>query len=437
MLDPCLKQYVGPQKLHGAIKFEHVVFGYTAERPILKGIDLHIPAGRKVALVGLSGGGKTTLVKLIPRFYEVTQGCVKVDGVDNRHYPLHILRQNVSMVLQDSVLFEGTLRENIAIGRPDASAEAIINAAKKADIHDTIVTVLGGYDRQIGEQGHDLSSSQRQRIAIARALLRDAPILVLDEPTASLDAEAEAEVLHALETLVVGRTVLLISHRLSTLGNVDEIIVLKDGCIVEQGNYQELKRQGGVFAHLLKEQACYNVDFARPAGAQSILVSAFSQQQHSLPLAVSHAQPVLAGMRYPQGAMPPQGGGYGNGQSVPPRGGYGSGQSVPPPPPVPPNANGPAPSKVIVELDGNVISERRLDKPVLTVGRLSGNDIQVPNQRVSRLHAKIRSEDGAWVIEDAESVNGILYNGKRIEKLVLSSGDVIHIAPGAVLRFQG
>jgi ABC-type multidrug transport system ATPase subunit len=436
-VNPYLKQYVGPQKLRGDIKFENVVFGYTAERPILKGIDFHIPAGRKVALVGLSGGGKTTLVKLIPRFYEATQGSVKVDGVDNRQYPLHILRQNISMVLQDSVLFEGTVRENIVIGRPGASEEEIIDAAKKADIHHTIVNALGGYDRQICEQGNDLSGSQRQRMAIARAILRDAPILVLDEPTASLDVEAEAEVLHALDMLVVGRTVLMISHRLSTLGNVDEIIVLKDGCIVEQGNYQELKRLDGIFAHLLKEQTCYNVDSVRHAGDRSILASAFSHQQYSLPLAVSNVQPVLGGMRYPQGAMPPQGGGYGNGQPLPPRGGYGNGQSVPPPPPVPPAAKGPSPSKVIVELDGKVISERRLDKPVLTVGRLSGNDIQVPNQRVSRLHAKIRSEDGAWVIEDAESVNGILYNGKRIEKLVLSSGDVIHIAPGAVLRFQG
>ncbi len=206
---------------------------YTKDRLILKGINLHIPAGRKVALVGLSGGGKTTLVKLIPRFYEIQQGSVKVDGADNRMYPLRVLRESVSMVLQESVLFEGTIRENIEVGRPGASIEEIIDAAKKANIHDTILNALGGYDRMVREQGKDLSGGQRQRMAIARAILRDAPILILDEPTAALDVESEAEVMNALDKLVVGRTVLMISHRLSTLGSVDEIIVLKEGLIVE------------------------------------------------------------------------------------------------------------------------------------------------------------------------------------------------------------
>ncbi|HEU5230135.1 MAG TPA: ABC transporter ATP-binding protein, partial [Ktedonobacteraceae bacterium] len=270
--------YYGPQKLQGDIHFEQVHFGYTKDRVVLQGINLHIPAGRKVALVGLSGGGKTTLVKLIPRFYEIQQGTVKIDGVDNRMYPLRVLRQNISMVLQDSVLFEGTIRENIEIGRPGATMDEIVDAAKKANIHETILTLLGGYERTVREQGKDLSGGQRQRLAIARAILRDAPILILDEPTAALDVESEAEVMHALDKLVVGRTVLMISHRLSTLGNVDEIIVLKDGRVVEQGSFKELKRQGGVFASLLEEQNRYNVEHI---GEKSIIRSAFAKDMLS------------------------------------------------------------------------------------------------------------------------------------------------------------
>ena len=252
--------YYGPTRLHGDLSFDNVYFGYISERPVLKGINLQIPVGRKIALVGLSGGGKTTLVKLIPRFYEVTHGSVRIDGVDNRMYPLSILRQNVSMVLQDSVLFEGTIAENISIGKPGASPPEVMEAARKANIHNVIINELGGYQRLVREQGKDLSGGQRQRIAIARAILRDAPILILDEPTAALDVEAEAEVMRALNELVVGRTVIMISHRLSTLGNVDEIIVLKDGQIAERGSYTELKKRGGVFATLLEEQNRYNLE---------------------------------------------------------------------------------------------------------------------------------------------------------------------------------
>ncbi len=265
--------YYGPSKLRGEITFDNVVFGYTPDRPVLKGINLHIPQGRKIALVGLSGGGKTTLVKLIPRFYQIEQGSLRIDGVDNRMYPLNVLRQNVSMVLQDSVLFEGTLRENIALGKPGASDQEVIEAAKKANIHESIMNDLGGYDRLVREQGKDLSGGQRQRIAIARAILRDAPILILDEPTAALDVESEAEVLHALDKLIVGRTVLMISHRLSTLGNVEEIIVLKDGGIVEQGSFKDLKSKGGVFAGLLEEQNRYNIE--------KVVGSRYAREQHS------------------------------------------------------------------------------------------------------------------------------------------------------------
>src|SRR5260370_30678446 len=187
-------------------------------------------------------------------------------------YPLGILRKKVSMVLKENELVEGTIRENIEIGKPGASMEEIIEAAKRAYVHDTIMSLPDRYDTEVREQGKNFSGGQRQRLAIARAVLRDAPILILDEPTAALDVEAEAEVMHALDTLVVGRTVLMISHRLSTLGNVEEIIVLKDGRIVEQGSFKELKRSGGVFAGLLDEQNRYNLE---RAGDKSMIRSAF------------------------------------------------------------------------------------------------------------------------------------------------------------------
>lgn len=399
--------YYGPQKLRGEITFENVFFSYAPGQAILKGINLRIPAGRKVALVGVSGGGKTTLVKLIPRFYEVTQGLVKIDGVDNRMYPLRVLRQNVSMVLQDSILFEGTIRDNIAIGKPGATDEEIVEAAQKADIHNTIMNSLGGYDRMVREQGRDLSGGQRQRMAIARAILHDASILILDEPTASLDVESEAEVMHALDKLIAGRTVITISHRLSTLGNVDEIIVLKAGAVAERGSYKELMRQKGVFAELVEAQNKYN---AEKAGEQSIIRSAFipanrlhELQNKQIPPSADYVKPQLPV----------------TGNDAQRRGTL--------TPPV---------ARVLIELDGKIIGECRLNKPVITIGRLAGNDVQIPNQRVSRLHAKIRASDGAWMIEDAESVNGLVHHGRRIERLALSNGDQVYVAPGIILHYE-
>ncbi len=412
--------YGGPERLRGEITFQNVVFGYTPERPILKGINLHISAGKKVALVGLSGGGKTTLIKLIPRFYEVNQGRIMLDGIDNHTIPLSILRRNVSQVLQESVLFEGTILENIKLGRPEATYDEIVAAAKQAHIHDTIMELPDGYETKVRERGKNFSGGQRQRLAIARAIVVNSPILVLDEPTASLDVEAEVEVLRAIDTLVVGRTVLMISHRLSTLGNVDEIIVLKEGRIAEQGTYQQLKRQNGVFAGLLKEQNRYNVDY----NGGSVIVpkaelerllnqqprSAAPYQQPSPvtpPVRPAPVQPVRD--RYMMG-----GSGNGNPQQ----------QLL--------NA------RVLVEVDGRIVGQRQLDKPVLTVGRLSSNDVPVPSQRVSRLHAKIRwvKEYGAWVIEDAESLNGLLLNGHRIDQHTLRKGDRIYVSPSAVLQFE-
>jgi ATP-binding cassette subfamily B protein len=255
-----LVDYRGPSRVTGEIAFRNVVFSYDPGQPVLNGIDLTLPTGRRVALVGLSGSGKTTMAKLIPRFYEVGSGSITIDGVDVRNYPLETLRQNVGLVLQDSVLFEGTIRDNIALGHGDASDEQIIAAARMAHIHEEIMALPNGYASQVREQGKNLSGGQRQRLAIARAMLRDAPILILDEPTANLDVEAEGVVMRAVERLIVGRTVLMISHRLSTLGNVDEIVVLQGGRIVERGTYMSLKRAGGVFARLLEEQGRYSAE---------------------------------------------------------------------------------------------------------------------------------------------------------------------------------
>ena len=371
--------YTGPTKLQGDIRFENVVFGYSQEQPVLKGITLHIPAGKKVALVGLSGGGKTTLVKLIPRFYEIQQGAVKVDGIDNRAYPLSVLRQNVSMVLQDSVLFEGTVAENIALGKPGAPLYEVIEAAKKANIHETIINTLGGYDGKIREQGKNLSGGQRQRMAIARAILRDAPILILDEPTAALDVESEAEVMHALEKLIVGRTVLMISHRLSTLGHVEEVIVLKNGQIAEQGSFQDLKRRGGVFAALLAEQNRYNQE---KSGDKSMIRSAFVPLEVYDQRPFQQSRPVAVGplpqarQPWPISSMPPSG--MQPMQQAKPEQQMAANKLTPPPK-----------ARVLIELDGKVVGVSTLNKPSLTIGRLAGNDVQIPSDRVSRMHAKI------------------------------------------------
>jgi ABC-type multidrug transport system fused ATPase/permease subunit len=240
--------------------FKGVAFGYQAEVPVLGDIDLDVRVGTRVALVGLSGSGKTTLVRLLPRFYDPWQGTITVDGVDVRDYPLDVLRRNIGLVLQDSVLFEGTIRENIVLDRQDVTEEEIVAAAAQACVHETIMKLPGGYEAQVREHGKNLSSGQRQRIAIARAVLRDAPILILDEPTANLDVEAETEVMRAIERLTVGRTVIVISHRLSTLGNVDEIVVLESGHIAERGTYQQLKARGGVFTRLLAAQNRYSAE---------------------------------------------------------------------------------------------------------------------------------------------------------------------------------
>ncbi len=247
-------------KTIGEITLEGVTFGYE-QAPVLKDINISIPAGKMVAFVGMSGGGKTTLVNLIPRFYDVTQGRVLINGQDIREVTLESLRGLISMVTQQTILFNDTVKNNIAYGdirRPD---QDITEAARAAYAHDFITRLPSGYDTVIGEQGVKLSGGERQRVSIARALLKDAPILILDEATSSLDTEGEREVQEALNALMQGRTTLVIAHRLSTIRSADWIYVLVDGRIVEEGTHEDLLSQEGEYRKLYEMQFLDNENF--------------------------------------------------------------------------------------------------------------------------------------------------------------------------------
>ncbi|NTU48344.1 MAG: ABC transporter ATP-binding protein [Syntrophobacteraceae bacterium] len=238
----------------GEIVLEDVSFQYVEAQPVLKNISVQIRAGRRVAIVGPTGVGKSTLVSLIPRFYDPIQGRILIDGTDLREFQLKSLRKQISMVLQPPLVFPISIRENIAYGRPRATEEEITSAARLARIHESIVRLPKGYDTLVGEQGATLSEGERQRITIARAILRDAPILILDEPTSSVDAETEAAIMDGLNQLIVGRTTFIIAHRLSTVREADLILVLRSGEIVEQGSFDELVQAGGFFASLYRTQ---------------------------------------------------------------------------------------------------------------------------------------------------------------------------------------
>jgi ABC-type multidrug transport system fused ATPase/permease subunit len=244
-----------PGRFEGAIEFDRVAFAYDPASPVLKSVTFSISAGQFVGIVGTTGAGKTTVVSLIPRFYDPTAGRVLIDGVDVRDYKLQSMRDQIGFVLQDTVLFRGTVRENIAYGRPDAAEKEIVEAARLANAHEFIARMPAGYDTQVGERGLTLSGGQRQRIGIARAIIRNSPILILDEPTAALDSESEKVVIEALERAMKRRTVITIAHRLSTIRDADKIVVLKDGLVAEQGVHQELLALGGEYAELHRLQA--------------------------------------------------------------------------------------------------------------------------------------------------------------------------------------
>jgi ABC-type multidrug transport system fused ATPase/permease subunit len=243
-----------PDAFNGGVVFEHVAFSYSPGASVLRDVSFEIQPGQFVGVVGGTGSGKSTIASLIPRFYDPAGGRILIDGVDVRELTLRGIRRQIGFVLQDTVLFHGSVRDNIAYGRHRATDEQIVKAAQLANAHEFIIKMPGGYDSPIGERGVTLSGGQRQRIGIARALIRNAPILILDEPTAALDSEAERLVFEGIERLAHGRTVIMIAHRLQTLRRADTIVVLEHGEIVETGRHDELLALNGVYAGLYRTQ---------------------------------------------------------------------------------------------------------------------------------------------------------------------------------------
>ena len=243
-------------EVNGVIDYEHVSFSYNDNEVVLDDINIHINAGKSIALVGPSGGGKTTICSLLPRFYDVQQGAIKIDGKDIRSLTLKSLREAIGIVQQDVYLFNGNIRDNIAYGKPSASEAEIIDAAKKANMHDFIMSLPDGYNTLVGERGTRLSGGQKQRISIARVFLKNPKILILDEATSALDNESERHIQKALEDLSKNRTTITIAHRLSTIRNADEIIVITDQGIAQRGTHDELMREGGIY------ETYYNMQFS-------------------------------------------------------------------------------------------------------------------------------------------------------------------------------
>lgn len=241
--------------LKNAIDFEHVVFEYEPDTPVLKDFSLHVNKGETIALVGNSGGGKSTIVNLLPRFYDIKSGSIKFDGIDIKNIDIKSLRNNISFVFQDNFLFTGTIRENILMGNKNATEEELQNVIKMAHLDEFLSTVDDGVDTKVGERGTTLSGGQRQRVAIARAMIKDAPIVILDEATSALDNESEAIVQKALDNLIKNKTVFVIAHRLSTINNADRIAVINEGELVELGTHDELMRiPQGYYKHLYEMQ---------------------------------------------------------------------------------------------------------------------------------------------------------------------------------------
>jgi len=243
-----------PGRVDGAIAFENIAFGYDDETQVLRDVSFRIEPGQVVGIVGSTGSGKSTVLSLLPRFYDPSAGRILIDGIDVATFKLAALRTQVGFVLQETVLFRGTIRENIAYGRPGATHDEVVAAAKVANADEFISRMPHGYDTVVGERGDTLSGGQRQRIGIARAVIRNSPIMILDEPTAALDTESERIVVESLRQLMKGRTVIMIAHRLSTISDADKIVVLDNGVVAEEGSHSELLARNGVYAELHRIQ---------------------------------------------------------------------------------------------------------------------------------------------------------------------------------------
>ena len=252
--DQTVEHPVSVENLEGNVSFDHVHFGYNADRIIVNDFSAEVKEGQKIAIVGPTGAGKTTMIKLLMRFYDVNSGSIKIDGHDVRDFNRSELREMFGMVLQDTWLFNGSIWDNIKYGKLDATDEEVIQAAKAAHVHQFVKTLPGGYDMELNEEANNVSQGQKQLLTIARAILADPKILILDEATSSVDTRTEVLIQKAMDNLMKGRTSFVIAHRLSTIRDADMILVMKDGDIVEQGNHEELLAKGGFYADLYNSQ---------------------------------------------------------------------------------------------------------------------------------------------------------------------------------------
>ena len=255
--EPGIKNPEHPKTIdnpQGVIDLNNVNFSYTPERPLITDFNLHVNAGETIAIVGPTGCGKTTLINLLMRFYDPQSGSISIDGINTQTMDRSYLRSLYGMVLQDTWLFKGTIRDNIAYGSNNATDEEIVEAAKKAHAHKFIIQLKGGYDAMLAEEGSNLSQGQRQLLSIARIMLANPPMLILDEATSSIDTRTERQIQDAFDTMMIGRTTFIVAHRLSTIQKADQIIVMNDGHIIEQGKHEELLKKNGFYHNLYYSQ---------------------------------------------------------------------------------------------------------------------------------------------------------------------------------------